>query len=282
MSTRLVPLTWMPPAAMSRVIIHWTGGDYHANGLDREHYHLLIEGDGKLVRGDEPITANVSTRDRDGYAAHTRGCNTGSIGVTVCCMRGALESPRRFGSYPMTREQWEAMAVAVADLCDRYEIPVGPRTVLGHGEVERILKIDQNGKWDPLSLPWAPDVPSAKVGDVFRSAVSAALKKPQAAAGEAAPCVVRLDGRVITDDAVILDGASWLPIRPLCVAQGWRINDFHGPRVWVSTPGGVRTLTFQLRGDRGYCPVRGVCEAMGWPAPVWLKETRTVEIRSAW
>src|SRR4030095_64553 len=41
----------MPDGEMPRVIVHWTAGTYKASPLDREHYHVLIEGDGTIVYG---------------------------------------------------------------------------------------------------------------------------------------------------------------------------------------------------------------------------------------
>lgn len=70
---------------MRRIVCHWTAGSHKASALDRTHYHILIEDDGNLVRGTHPISDNVSTADGN-YAAHTRRLNTGSIGVSVCCM----------------------------------------------------------------------------------------------------------------------------------------------------------------------------------------------------
>lgn len=172
-----VPADWMPPARMQRIICHWTAGAHKANGLDRNSYHILIEGDGTLVRGTHPISANE--RPAAGrYAAHTRNCNTGSIGVSMCCMGGAgvRESPFSAGPYPMTRVQWDVMVRAVADLCRRYGIGVSPTTVLSHAEVQANLKIAQRGKWDFTRLAFDPGVVGAKAsGDRLRREVSAAL-----------------------------------------------------------------------------------------------------------
>jgi hypothetical protein len=166
----LIPADWLTPAAMRRVITHWTAGAYAVSALDREHYHIIIAGDGALVRGDHSIADNVNTGDGD-YAAHTRGCNTGSIGVSVACMAGAQERPFVAGPYPMTLVQWTTMARVVAQLCRAYKIPVSPVTVLGHGEVQRNLGIAQAGKWDPMILPWAPTLTFAEVGNKFRAEV---------------------------------------------------------------------------------------------------------------
>ena len=80
-----VPSSWMPSAKMERIIFHWTAGAHKASALDREHYHILVEADGHLVQGDRSIKDNEGPITGD-YAAHTLNCNTGSIGVAVCCM----------------------------------------------------------------------------------------------------------------------------------------------------------------------------------------------------
>jgi N-acetyl-anhydromuramyl-L-alanine amidase AmpD len=168
----LVPIDWMPECSMQRVIVHWTAGSYTVSAVDREHYHIIVGGDAGLVRGDFPITANVSTNDADGYAAHTKSCNSGSIGVSAACMAGAIESPFSPGSYPLLKTQWQTLAAVAADLCNRYGIKVTPQTVLQHGEVQANLGIAQSGKWDINVLPWAP---TEDAGDAFRAEVKARL-----------------------------------------------------------------------------------------------------------
>lgn len=170
-----VPLDWMPWAKMQRIIVHWTGGANKASGLDKEHYHILIEGDGNLVRGTHTIADNESAADGR-YAAHTRGCNTGSIGVSLCGMAGAKESPFNAGSQPITAKQWGVLAGILSDLCRRYAINPGPTTVLSHAEVQGTLGIAQNGKWDIATLPFDPGIKGAKaIGDQMRAAVKARL-----------------------------------------------------------------------------------------------------------
>jgi len=156
---------------MARIVTHWTAGAYKVSELDKEHYHIIIAGDGTLVRGDHTIADNVSSGDGD-YAAHTRNCNTGSIGVSVACMANARESPFSAGPYPMTLLQWTTLARVCAQLCAAYHIPVSPKTVLGHGEVQKNLSIAQAGKWDPMKLPWDPTLSVTEVGDQFRSKVT--------------------------------------------------------------------------------------------------------------
>lgn len=167
----IVPDDWMPKAKMSRVIVHWTAGAHKATDFDRQHYHILIEGDGKLVRGIPSIKLN-EVPAKKGYAAHTLNCNSGSIGVSLCCMAGAVESPFKAGSFPMTEKQFDTLAEVVADLCKAYDIDVSPKTVLSHAEVQTNLGIKQRGKWDYTRLAFDPSVIGAKAcGDKLRAAV---------------------------------------------------------------------------------------------------------------
>ena len=159
----------MPPCTMKRVIVHWTAGAHRASDLDRAHYHLLIEADGRIVKGACSIDCNAARVEP--RASHTRNCNTGSIGVAVCAMAGARERPFTAGPFAMTQRQWSVMAEVVTELCRRYSIPVTTQTVLAHGEVERHLGIPQRQKWDPMVLPWAPALPKAEVMEGFRAQV---------------------------------------------------------------------------------------------------------------
>jgi hypothetical protein len=210
--------SWMPNCAMKRVICHWTAGSYKASSLDREHYHILIESDGKLIRGNRSIADNVSTADGV-YAAHTLGCNTGSIGVAVCCMSGSSARPFSGGACPMTPVQWETMCEIVADLCRFYRIPVTPQTVLGHGEVEVMLGIQQRGKWDPMVLPWNTGLSRTEVGTFLRASVRNHLEGP-AAAEELMLVTVNLGGKSI-GKAPLTDGAVHATPKAVAEALGW-------------------------------------------------------------
>lgn len=168
----IIPASWMPDARMQRIVCHWTAGGHKATDFDRKHYHMLLEGDGRLVLGIPSIRLNEAPAKK-GYAAHTLNCNSGSIGVSLCCMAGAVEDPFNPGNAPMTKTQWDKLAVVVAELCRRYGIPVTPKTVLSHAEVQANLGIAQRGKWDYTRLAFDPDVKGAKAcGDLLRAAVS--------------------------------------------------------------------------------------------------------------
>jgi hypothetical protein len=173
--TSTIPAGWMPDAAMKRIHIHWTAGAYNAGTKDKASYHILVESDGTLVRGDKPIDANAAGSGKT-PASHTKNANTGAIGVSLCCMAGAKEKPFDAGSKPMKAEQWEAMIAVVAQLARRYSIAVTPTSILTHAEVQPNLSILQDGKWDITHLPFEPGTVGYKaVGDKMRLAVAVAL-----------------------------------------------------------------------------------------------------------
>lgn len=200
----LLDPSWLPNVSMRRVIVHWTGGGYRANDIDRAAYHLLIQGDGSVVRGTHSIADNVSTADGR-YAAHTKGANTGSIGVSMCAMKDCREKPFRAGPFPLKEIQWETMLCVVAELCARYGIAVAPQTVLGHGEVQATLGIAQNAKWDPMVLPWAPGMTRAEVGSFLRAGVKRRLDGEAPLEERPVKVVVEINGRPA--DGFIFNGA---------------------------------------------------------------------------
>jgi N-acetyl-anhydromuramyl-L-alanine amidase AmpD len=168
-----IPADWMPAAKIARIIVHWTAGTHTPSVNDKSHYHVLIDGAGHLVKGTPSIALNSLPKAKAGYAAHTLNCNTGSIGISLCGMAGAVERPFNAGKYPLTTEQWAALIQACADLCAHYQIPVTPKTLLSHAEVQTNLGITQRGKWDIAILPFNRSFDTAKeVGAELRANVS--------------------------------------------------------------------------------------------------------------
>ena len=157
---------------MKRIIIHWTAGRHAPSNLDREHYHKIIDGAGKVHDGKFPISANAKPVQGQ-YAAHTRNCNTGSIGVAVAAMAGAQERPFNAGTHPITPAQVTALARLCASLAKQYGIPITPQTILTHAEVQPVLGIKQRGKWDITWLPGmnAPADPIV-VGNKLRALIA--------------------------------------------------------------------------------------------------------------
>jgi hypothetical protein len=162
---------------VKRIIIHWTAGSHKASALDRKHYHFIIEGDGTIVMGNHKPEANASItkpNDSSTYAAHTRGTNTGAIGIAVAAMAGAQERPFNAGRFPITPRQVEALVAHCQRIARVYGIPITRQTVLTHAEVQPTLGIKQAGKWDITWLPGmaGPDDP-VKVGDKLRALIAA-------------------------------------------------------------------------------------------------------------
>ena len=97
------------------IVVHWTAGTNKVSDLDRKHYHFIVDGQGNVVQGIHSVEDNDNTSDGR-YAAHTRGANTGRIGVSMAGMRGAVESPFEAGPSPLTKPQWDAMVKLVKKL----------------------------------------------------------------------------------------------------------------------------------------------------------------------
>ena len=156
---------------MKRIIAHWSAGTYNVGRLEKEHYHRIVDGSGKVHEGDHPISDNESTGDGI-YAAHTRACNTGSIGVSVACMAEAKENFRH-GTYPMLEVQFESLCEEMARLCQVYNIAVSSLTTLTHAEVQPNLGIAQSGKWDFTELSFDKTLKGAKqCGDYMRKRIN--------------------------------------------------------------------------------------------------------------
>jgi N-acetyl-anhydromuramyl-L-alanine amidase AmpD len=156
---------------MKRIIVHWSAGTHKVSDTEKQHYHYIVAGDGTIVNGIYKPEDNLSVKDGK-YAAHTRGCNTGSIGVAMAGMFGA-EGPGKLGKYPLTKAQWDACMGLIKRLAAQYKIPVTPGTILTHAEVQSTLGIKQNGKIDiSFGVPGRPDLNTAKeCGDFIRDSI---------------------------------------------------------------------------------------------------------------
>lgn len=174
---------------MKRVVWHWTGGGNTANDVDRRAYHHIVNGDGTVVNGVHPHSANAridNPWDASTYAAHVARLNTGSIGTAVAGMGGAVERPFTPGPRPINMRQVEVLARLTAEHCRQYGIPVSRETTLSHAEVQPTLGVAQRFKWD---LIWLPDMEAPgdalAVGDRLRAMVAAVLREsPPAASTE--------------------------------------------------------------------------------------------------
>ena len=113
---------------MKRIIIHWTAGTYYPSEYEKEHYHFLVDKDGKVHKGKFAPECNEVCRVGK-YAAHTGGGNTGSIGVAICAMAG-FKNKNSAGNYPITKKQFESTMELCAQLSKQYSIDILPQNVM--------------------------------------------------------------------------------------------------------------------------------------------------------
>lgn len=157
---------------MKRIVWHWTAGGYTPSATDVKAYHEVIDGEGKVIKGTFPISANKGPITGDAYAKHTGRFNSDAIGISVASMRGAKERPLDVGPSPMTELQVEALVKRTAELCKEYNIEVTRENVLSHAEVQITHGVAQAGKWDITWLPGITSVGNAvEIGDLLRERV---------------------------------------------------------------------------------------------------------------
>ena len=155
---------------LKRIILHWTAGQNAPNETDKKHYHFMIDGDGNVHSGKYKPEDNENCKS-GGYAAHTGGGNTGSIGVALCGMLD-FHDKNKVGNCPLTKTQCEAAFKFMAELCKKYKIEVTPETILTHKEFgDSHPKTTSHGKIDICYFPPYPEVKPAEVGDFIRNKV---------------------------------------------------------------------------------------------------------------
>lgn len=235
-----IPESWLPKVPMKRIILHWTAGSYTPNPTDLKAYHFVIDGDGKWHRGVD-VSKNSGSL-KSGYAAHTLNCNTDSIGVSLACMAGAVESPFKAGAYPMRVKQVDSLVDGVRELCRAYNIPVGRKTVLSHAEVQSTLGIAQRQKWDYTRLPFDDGMRGARViGDWLRKRIETVVLikdiTPIAVISEPFPAnaVLHAAAGVPTSSTKNGERNGIIPAGTLVT-----LIDQDGSRVQVKTPAGYK------------------------------------------
>lgn len=165
---------------MNRIIMHHSAGPGRVTDMDRQHYHRIVDAQGVVHSGNHPIADNAPGRSLQTgkYAAHTRGLNTGSIGVAIAAMAGARWNDPRGSTFSFpTQVQMDEFIKEVARLAFRYNIPVTPKTILSHAEVQITLGVKQAGKWDFDYDPFGQTVSRdpIEIGDRLRSLIAAEI-----------------------------------------------------------------------------------------------------------
>ena len=155
---------------MKRIIIHWTASSYTPNATDLEHYHFLIDGEGKVIKGKYKPEDNLNCNDGK-YAAHCGGGNTGAIGIALCGMAG-YKNPTYIGHFPLKQIQFERAFKLAAELCKTYNIPISAQTVFTHYEFGRQHpNTSSAGKIDINFIPYLPNLRAENVGGFIRGKV---------------------------------------------------------------------------------------------------------------
>jgi len=197
------------PDRPRRLIVHWTGGGHTSSCDERRSYHLLVEhmlgepddptDDIVRVVSGVPMERNLrplhssdpsaATDPETGYAAHTRGLNSYSIGLSLCGMRRAVDrrgshtavGPVDPGPEPITRLQVEAMIQLAHQWCRIYSREPDADTVFCHWEAEYLHGIDQLPigrkiwKWDVTYLPGL-ELSRVEAGPWIRAQIERAMR----------------------------------------------------------------------------------------------------------
>lgn len=155
---------------MKRIIIHWSAGGYYPTDYEKEHYHYLVDKDGKIHNGKFQPEDNEFCR-AGRYAAHTGGGNTGSIGIALCAMAG-FKTPNNLGNYPILKKQFESMAEFCAKLVEKYKLEINTKTVMTHYEFGlNNPRTTSAGKIDIIYLPPYPWLSKEEIGSFIRSKI---------------------------------------------------------------------------------------------------------------
>lgn len=183
---------WTPPEELlpgpERVIWHWTAGTREATLGELQRYHILVEhhagdpgnpdDDRIVIRSGVPLKRNMRSlrglpgyhNDSDrGYAAHTKGFNSRSIGIALCGMHGAKDfrptggvAP---GPYPITMLQTRALLALSVQAARMYGLPPRPETFFSHYEAEFLHGVDQLPPGDEIykwNITWLPGMNLAR------------------------------------------------------------------------------------------------------------------------
>jgi len=138
---------------MKAIVIHWTAGGHKANSTDKQHYHYIVEDDGRVVPGIHKVLDNENCKDGN-YAEHTGEGNTGRIGLSMAGMAG-FNSTTKATDYPITEKQVQSMCLLAAKMCDAYKIVPSLETIDTHYTFNQKHNI-KTGKIDIIYLPCYP------------------------------------------------------------------------------------------------------------------------------
>ncbi len=172
----------LPAGDLRSVSLHWTAGDY---ATVYPAYHFCVSGArDPFVHHTHDLRENMRDVRADPslpYAAHTRGRNSWSIGISVAAMHDA--TPADFGAFPLTEPQLGALCRVAAVLVRFYGIDVA--AVRTHAEAALADGYFGAGsdevRWDIARLRPAPEplepAEATATGDWFRTRIADLAKE---------------------------------------------------------------------------------------------------------
>ena len=162
----------MDPSGITRVHWHWTASGYNVNSNITSHYNDVFDNVGNHYDGGATALQQAAYVPGRTGVSHTYRANTGAVGLSVACMRGASTSGNKVnpGDSPITWEGIDAMLDRTNEYCKLFDIRPSPWTTLTHAEVSVNIRIKQRGKWDIRVLPDNPTLllNSVEAGDILR------------------------------------------------------------------------------------------------------------------
>ena len=157
---------------LNKITIHYTAGSYFPNQHELQHYHFLIDKNGKIYKGKFKPEDNINCYDGK-YAAHCGGGNTGNISIAVCGMMG-FKNRHSVGKYPITYKQIEKCFELCASLVLKYKIPINRHSIFTHYEFGLSHPYTTSrGKIDIIHIPTKQHkhYNASRVGDLIRNKV---------------------------------------------------------------------------------------------------------------
>lgn len=115
-----------------KIVAHWTAGYGYPNNEELEHYHYVIDREGKVHIGHYKPEDNNNCQDGK-YAMHCGGGNTGAIGVALCGMLH-FDSKTKKSDCDLNITQFDSLYHLVRNLLDKYKIILSKSTVYTHAE----------------------------------------------------------------------------------------------------------------------------------------------------
>lgn len=150
------------------IVLHWTASGYSPNITDLNHYHYLITGQGRVIKGFHSIEDNFNCYDGN-YAAHIDEGNTNTIGIAMCGMY-EFKNREEVGKYPLTKKQVEKCFLLTSQLMKKYNIPLSNVTTHYHFGLKHPNTLNA-GKIDIIYLPPYPAIRTNRILEFIQKKV---------------------------------------------------------------------------------------------------------------